>query len=84
MTMSSKLLLKNSLTQDKEMMLIKRLFSTSHLQRLYKKTKSGINIKTFLQSKPNIHTSGLVLDKLTDSTGYLFLENDTSKCPNTP
>ena len=38
----SKLLLKTPLTQDKEMMLIKHLFSTSHLQRLQEKTKGAL------------------------------------------
>ena len=42
MTMLSKLLLKTPLTQDKEMMLIKHLFSTSHLQRLQEKTKVAL------------------------------------------
>lgn len=46
MTMLTKLLWKNSLTQDKEKMSIKHLFSTSHLQRLYKKIKIAY-IQTF-------------------------------------
>lgn len=42
MIMLSKLLLKTPLTQDKEMMLIKHLFSTSHLQRLQEKTEVAL------------------------------------------